>query len=158
MDIEAASCVPVVGKLRRQTMPSHPFKLCLSLRITIGWNGRDCVNGQKTTPRIRRWNDHAGSQKSTPSSRHPASKNGAQQRCRSFLSVSQHVLEDDEIETDSCKSNSPSVSSPLPKHTGSSIVGAVQEYPKFTNNRAKNASCKISSLAPRPLPNFILQS
>ena len=120
-----------------------PISNVLSLRITIGWNGRDCVSGQKTTSRIGRWSDHAGSQKSTPWSRHLTSENGAQQRCRGLFSVFQHVLEEDEIETDSCKSSSPSISYPLPKHTGSSIVGAVQEYPKFTNNRATNASRKV---------------
>ena len=144
MDIETASCVPAVGELHCQMVPLHAYKvdhnLCLSL---LGWNGRDCINGQKTTPRIRRWNDHAGSQKSltTPWSRHPASKNGAQQRCQGLFPFSQDALED-EIETDSCKSRSPTISSPLPKHC-SSIVGAVQENPKFTSCRATNSSSKV---------------
>ena len=142
MDIETASCVPAVGELHCQMVPLHAYKvdhnLCLSL---LGWNERDCINGQKTTPRIRRWNDHAGSQKSTPWSRHPASKNGAQQRCQGLFPFSQDALED-EIETDSCKSRSPTVSSPLPKHS-SSIVGAVQQNPKFTSCRATNSSSKV---------------
>ena len=142
MDIETASCVPAVGELHCQKVPLHAYKvahnLCLSL---LDWNGRDCVNSQKTTPRIRRWNDHAGSQKSTPWSRHLTFKNGAQQRCRGLFPVPQHALED-KIETDSCKSRSPTVSSPPPKHS-SSIVGALQENPKLTSNRATNASCKV---------------
>ena len=93
--------------------------------VLLGWNGRDCVNGQKSPP----W------------SRHPASGSGAQQRCRGLSSVSQHVPEDD-TETDSCKSSSPSVSSPLLKHS-SSIVGTVQENPKFTSYRATNTSSKV---------------
>ena len=106
--------------------------------VLPGSNGRDCVNG------IRRWNDQAGSQKSTPWGRHPVSGSGAQQRCRGLFSISQLVPEEDDIETDSCKSSSPSVSSQLLKHS-SSIVGAVQEDWKFTSYRATNASCKVQT-------------
>ena len=97
--------------------------------LSLGWNGSDCVSGQEAAPRIR--------DKSTPVpwSRH------LQQRRRGLFSVSQHVLEEDELETDSCKSNSPSVSFQLP----SSIVGAVQQNLKSTSYRATSTSCKVRS-------------
>ena len=100
--------------------------------LSLGWNGSVCVSGQ----------GYPGSQKSIPWSRHPASENGTQQQCRRLFSVSHHALEEDEVETDSPRSRSPTVSSPLPKHC-SSIVGAVQQNPKFTSCRATNASSKV---------------
>lgn len=88
--------------------------------VLLGWNGRDCVNGQKSTPR----------------SRYPASENAAQQRCRGLSSVSQHVPEEDDIETDSCKASSPAVSSQLLKHS-SIIVGAAPQNPKNTSSKVR---------------------
>ena len=125
MDIETA-----VGELHRQ----RPLHAGLMFFLSLGWNGSDCVSRHEAAPRTRRWND-----KSTPWSRHPASENGTQQRCRGLFSVSQHVLEEDEIETDSCKSSSLSVSF---QHS-SSIVGAVQQNPKSTNYTATITSCKV---------------
>ena len=104
--------------------------------VLLGWNGRDCVNGQKSTPWSRQWNNHAGSRKSTLWSRHPASENAAHQ------SLSSISPEEDDVETDSCKSCSPAVSSQLLKHS-SSIVGAVPQNPKFTSYRATNTSSKV---------------